>query len=68
MLNSQGILFYASIAIAGGLLLATLMRTDIDCPEECKAMFLSTPLVGQIILVGFVADAVAHRINEGILL
>ncbi|KAJ6591118.1 UbiA prenyltransferase [Mycena vulgaris] len=61
MLNGQGAPFYASVVVAGGLLLRSLLHTDIDSPSECKAMFLGTPLIGQIILVGFVADVVAHR-------
>ncbi|KAJ7859557.1 UbiA prenyltransferase [Mycena leptocephala] len=52
VLNGQGILFYASVG---------LLRTDVDCPADCKALFLATPLIGQIILGGFVADAVIHR-------
>lgn len=63
-LNKQGPLFYASVVVAGVLLLRGLMRTDIDCPDECKSMFLTTPLIGQILLVGFVADAVVHRYTE----
>ncbi|KAJ7640822.1 UbiA prenyltransferase [Mycena polygramma] len=61
MLNQQGILYYASLAAAGVILLRGLLRTDIDCPDECKAFFLETPLVGQGILLGFVADAVLQR-------
>jgi len=61
LLNGQGVPFYASVVVAGVILLTKLLRTDIDSPAECKAMFLTTPLVGQIILVGFLADAALHR-------
>ncbi|KAJ7815981.1 UbiA prenyltransferase family-domain-containing protein [Mycena olivaceomarginata] len=43
-----------------------LLRTDIDVPGECKEFFLLTPRLGQIILGGFVADAVLHRVGEGV--
>ncbi|KAJ7124496.1 UbiA prenyltransferase [Mycena epipterygia] len=66
MLNGQGVAFYAGVAVAGVVLLRSLVATDINCPEKCRAMFLSTPLVGQIILGGFVADAVVYRVTEGI--
>ncbi|KAF7354625.1 4-hydroxybenzoate polyprenyltransferase, mitochondrial [Mycena sanguinolenta] len=65
-LNGQGIPFYASVAIAGILLVTALLRTDIDKPDDCKDFFLLTPLFGQIILGGFVADAILHRLVEGI--
>ncbi|KAJ6615459.1 UbiA prenyltransferase [Mycena sp. CBHHK59/15] len=68
MLNGQGLPFYASIVVAGSMLLRELSATDIDEPEQCKVMFLGTPLVGQIILGGFVADAVVYRLVEGIAL
>ncbi|KAJ7481606.1 UbiA prenyltransferase [Mycena latifolia] len=61
MLNGQGILFYASVVVAGVILVGTLQRTDIDRPAQCKTMFLTTPLIGQIVLLGLVADAVVHR-------
>ncbi|KAJ7130128.1 UbiA prenyltransferase [Mycena epipterygia] len=63
-LNEQGPLFFVGVVVAGVLLLRGLMRTDIDCPAECRSMFLTTPLIGQILLVGFVADAVVHRYTE----
>ncbi|KAJ7210642.1 UbiA prenyltransferase [Mycena haematopus] len=65
-LNGQGVPFYVSVAIAGVMLLTALLGTDIDNPKECKDFFLLTPLLGQIILGGFVADAILHRIVEGI--
>ncbi|KAJ7747985.1 UbiA prenyltransferase [Mycena maculata] len=65
MLNGQGAPFYASVVVAGCILLWSLLRTDIDCPAECKAMFLTTPLIGQVILVGFVVDAAIYRNAEG---
>ncbi|KAJ7430193.1 hypothetical protein B0H11DRAFT_2397317 [Mycena galericulata] len=65
-LNNQGIPFYVSVAIAGVMLLSALLRTDIHRPSDCKNLFLGTPLLGQIILGGFLADAVLHRFVEGI--
>ncbi|KAJ7196937.1 UbiA prenyltransferase [Mycena pura] len=67
-LNGQGAAFYIGVAVAGGTLFRSLAKTNIDSPETCKDMFLTTPLVGQIILGGFVADAVFHRIIHGIAL
>ncbi|KAJ7507286.1 UbiA prenyltransferase [Mycena galericulata] len=64
LLNGQGILFYSSVGTAGFILLWTLLHTDINCPAECKAMFLTTPLIGQVILVGFIVDAVIHRYTD----
>ncbi|KAJ7701748.1 UbiA prenyltransferase [Mycena rosella] len=61
ILNGQGISFYVGVVLGGIILVKTVVTTDIDCPAQCKAMFLTTPLVGQIVLVGFVADAVVHR-------
>ncbi|KAJ6544317.1 UbiA prenyltransferase [Mycena capillaripes] len=66
VLNNQGIPFFVSVAIAGVMLLTTLSRTDIDVPSDCKDLFLGTPLLGQIILGGFVADAVLYRFVEGV--
>ncbi|KAJ6482074.1 UbiA prenyltransferase [Mycena vitilis] len=66
IVNNQGHTFYASVALAGVVLFKSLLTTDVDCPEQCKAMFLSTPRVGQIILLGFVVDAGAHRFVERI--
>ncbi|KAJ7683538.1 UbiA prenyltransferase [Mycena rosella] len=66
MRNGQGTAFYIGVVVAGCILLKTLVATDINCPEKCKAMFLGTPLVGQIILGGFIADAVFYRFAEGI--
>ncbi|KAK7053742.1 mitochondrial 4-hydroxybenzoate polyprenyltransferase [Favolaschia claudopus] len=66
MLNSQGTPFYVGVAAAGVLLLSTLLHTDIDSPSGCKEFFLLTPLVGEIILGGFVIDAIYHRVVGGI--
>ncbi|KAJ7165649.1 UbiA prenyltransferase [Mycena crocata] len=66
MRNGQGPAFYAAVVIAGIVLFRSLLATDINCPETCKLMFLGTPLVGQIILAGFVADAVVHRATQQI--
>ncbi|KAF7366541.1 4-hydroxybenzoate polyprenyltransferase, mitochondrial [Mycena sanguinolenta] len=65
ILNGQGPFFYTGVASAGVVLLKELLRTDIDRPKECKAFFLTTPLIGQIILGGVVADAVINRYIEG---
>ncbi|KAJ7695847.1 UbiA prenyltransferase [Mycena olivaceomarginata] len=51
---------------AGGMLLRALRRTDVDVPGECKEFFLRTPRVGQVVLGGFVADAVLRRVGEGL--
>jgi 4-hydroxybenzoate polyprenyltransferase len=64
-MNGQGTVFYASVASAGFVLLRGLLQTDINCPAECKTFFLTTPLIGQIILAGFVVDAVIVRHLEG---
>ncbi|KAJ7933636.1 UbiA prenyltransferase [Mycena leptocephala] len=66
MLNNQGIPFYVSVAVAGVMLLTALLRTDVDCPGDCKRLFLGTPLLGKIILSGLVIDAVLHRWKEGV--
>ena len=66
MLNNQGPAYYAGIAVGGFLLLFKLLQTDIDSPEQCKDLFLGTPLVGQVILGGLVVDVLARRILEGI--
>ncbi|KAJ7916280.1 UbiA prenyltransferase, partial [Mycena leptocephala] len=65
MLNGHGLTFYVGVALAGVVLFRSLVATDVNCPEKCKAMFLSTPFVGQIILGGFVVDAIVHRVVEG---
>ncbi|KAJ7177948.1 UbiA prenyltransferase [Mycena filopes] len=65
MLNGQGILFYVGVAAAGFVLIQGLLRTDVDCPAQCKDFFQTTPLVGQLVLAGCVADAVLHRYLEG---
>ncbi|KAJ7701743.1 hypothetical protein B0H17DRAFT_1127988 [Mycena rosella] len=63
MLHGQGISFYVGVVLGGIILVKTVVTADIDCPAQCKAMFLTTPLVGQIVLVGFVVDTVVHRPN-----
>ncbi|KAJ7618514.1 UbiA prenyltransferase [Roridomyces roridus] len=65
-LNGHGWAFQIGVLGAGIVLLSGLAKTNIDSPETCKAMFLGTPLVGQIVLAGFVVDAVLHRGMEGI--
>ncbi|KAJ7861239.1 UbiA prenyltransferase [Mycena olivaceomarginata] len=64
VLNGQGVPFFYSVAVSGLILLLSLWGTDVDNPESCKAFFLRTPLLGQIILCGFIWDAVAHRLEE----
>ncbi|KAJ7713679.1 UbiA prenyltransferase family [Mycena olivaceomarginata] len=66
LLNGQGIPFFVSVAVIGFLLSRSLWHTNIDEPESCKALFLGTPFLGQIILGGLVLDAVLHRWIEGI--
>ncbi|KAJ6501146.1 UbiA prenyltransferase [Mycena vitilis] len=66
ILNNQGHAFYAGVAVAGVVLIKSLLNTNVDDPEQCKAMFLTTPRVGRIILLGFVVDAAAHRFGERI--
>ncbi|KAF9462320.1 UbiA prenyltransferase [Collybia nuda] len=65
-LNGQGSAFYAAMLAAGALLLPRLLKTDIDKPDDCRALFLGTPLIGQIILGGMLVDAVTHRLQNGI--
>lgn len=65
-LNNQGPAYFVGLAVAGYLLISKLLQTDIDVPQQCKDLFLGTPLVGQIILGGLVVDVLAHRIQEGI--
>ncbi|KAJ7506499.1 hypothetical protein B0H11DRAFT_1903865 [Mycena galericulata] len=68
MLNDQGIPFYIGVRVAGVMLLTALLRTDVDCPGDCKQIFQGMPGLGQIILSGLVIDAVVHRLKEGIAL
>lgn len=66
VLNGQGVPYFAALLCAGILLLPRLLQTNIDRPEDCRALFLGTPLIGQVILGGLVIDAVAHRLNSGV--
>ncbi|KAJ7832145.1 UbiA prenyltransferase family, partial [Mycena olivaceomarginata] len=50
VLNGQGVPFFCSVAVSGLILLLSV--------------FFWTPLLGQIILCGFIWDAVAHRLEE----
>lgn len=65
MLNGQGLPFYTGVLVAGIILVTTLQRTDVDCPAQCEAMFLTTPRIGQTILLGLVMDAGLHRYAKG---
>ncbi|KAJ3728637.1 UbiA prenyltransferase family-domain-containing protein [Lentinula raphanica] len=67
-LNGHGLPFFAGVLLAADLLMSKLLRTNIDCPNDCKDFFLQTPLIGQIIVGGLVADAVIFRISNGIAL
>ncbi|KAI0050662.1 hypothetical protein FA95DRAFT_1486748, partial [Auriscalpium vulgare] len=67
-LNGHGPLFYAAVCTAGLMLIPTLIKTNIDQPGECKALFLGTPRIGQVILAGLVADAVLQRALTGVAL
>ncbi|KAF9500005.1 UbiA prenyltransferase [Pleurotus eryngii] len=65
-LNGQGAPVYIAIAITSYLLLNRLLQTDIDRPDDCKTLFLGTVAIGQIVLGGFVIDAISHRLLHGI--
>ncbi|KAJ6456992.1 UbiA prenyltransferase [Mycena vitilis] len=67
-LNAPGtpFLLYAGLVLGGALLLAKLWDTDIDRPEACRRFFLGTPRVGQVVLAGFVVDAVYTRLRNGV--
>ncbi|KAF8911759.1 UbiA prenyltransferase family-domain-containing protein [Mucidula mucida] len=64
--NEHGFIYYTAVAVATTILSKNLMVTDIDEPKQCMQFFLLTPTVGNIVLGGLVADAVAHRVAEGI--
>jgi 4-hydroxybenzoate polyprenyltransferase len=66
ILNGHGIVFLAVMMVAGLLLLTSLWKTDIDRPEDCKAFFMRTPLVGNIILTGLIVDVLLKRWIAGI--
>lgn len=66
MQNGHGIPYFSSLAIATVLLLHRLLRTDIDQPEDCRNLFLGTPLVGEVILCGLIVDVITRRVVEGI--
>lgn len=66
ILNNQGVAYYVGLAVAGFLLLFKLLQTDIDSPQQCKELFLGTPLVGQVILGGIIVDVVTRRLQNGI--
>ncbi|KAJ7237579.1 UbiA prenyltransferase [Mycena rebaudengoi] len=66
ILNGHGIVFLAVMMMAGLLLLTSLWKTDIDRPEDCKAFFMRTPLVGNIILTGLIVDVLLKRWIAGI--
>ncbi|KAJ3739635.1 UbiA prenyltransferase family [Lentinula detonsa] len=65
-LNGHSYLFFAGVLLAAFLLISKLLRTNIDRPADCRDFFLQTPLIGQILVGGFVADAVVARISNGI--
>ncbi|KAJ3718843.1 UbiA prenyltransferase [Lentinula raphanica] len=65
-LNGHSYPFFAGVLLAAFLLISKLLRTDIDRPADCRDFFLQTPLIGQILVGGFVADAVVARISSGI--
>ncbi|KAJ6608072.1 UbiA prenyltransferase [Mycena sp. CBHHK59/15] len=64
--NGQGLTFCIGMAVAGALLFIRLWKTDIDRPEDCKRVFLGTPRVGQIILLGLIIDSVGNRCLAGV--
>ncbi len=67
-LNGQGIPFYTAVGIACAILFSRLLQTNLDVPEDCKAFFLQTPRIGQIILTGLIVDAIHQRLIRGIVL
>ncbi|KAF9063404.1 UbiA prenyltransferase family-domain-containing protein [Rhodocollybia butyracea] len=67
-LNGHSLPFFAGLLVAEVLLMSKLLRTNVNNPEDCKDFFLQTPLIGQIILAGIVADAVIARVTNGIAL
>jgi 4-hydroxybenzoate polyprenyltransferase len=66
VLNGQGWPYFAALFSAGVLLLPRLLKTNIDRPEDCRTLFLGTPLIGQIILGGLLVDAVTQRLISGV--
>jgi 4-hydroxybenzoate polyprenyltransferase len=64
--NGHGLPFWIAMMVAGALLLTRLWSTNIDHPEDCKRLFLGTPFVGQIILIGLISDSVCTRVLAGI--
>jgi 4-hydroxybenzoate polyprenyltransferase len=67
-LNGHSYPFFAGLLLAEVLLMSKLLRTNVDNPGDCKDFFLQTPLIGQVVLAGFVADAVIARVTNGIAL
>lgn len=65
-LNGHGIIFFISVVVAGAILFKRLSQTNIDRPEDCRAFFLDTPLVGNVVLMGLVVDSVFRRFSQGI--
>ncbi|KAK0440534.1 hypothetical protein EV421DRAFT_1905262 [Armillaria borealis] len=64
--HCRGIAYYVSVALSAFVFLKELLVMDIDKPRQCMKFFLHKPTVGNLILAGFVVDAVVHRIVEGI--
>ncbi|TFY66490.1 hypothetical protein EVG20_g4603 [Dentipellis fragilis] len=64
--NGLGFPFFAAILVAGWQVSSRLSRTDINNPGSCKEFFLCMPLISQLVLGGIVADAISHRLLQGI--
>ena len=60
------ITMFSALTIVSLILFPKLLRTDIDTPRDCRSFTLDTPLIGQVILGGFVLDAVVQRALSGI--
>ncbi|KAF8069069.1 UbiA prenyltransferase family-domain-containing protein [Lyophyllum atratum] len=60
-LNGHGAPFYLSVLAAAMRLLHQLSVTNIDIPKDCQRLFLGTPQIGQIVLVGLVTDGILQR-------
>ncbi|KAK7443756.1 Para-hydroxybenzoate--polyprenyltransferase, mitochondrial precursor (PHB:polyprenyltransferase) [Stygiomarasmius scandens] len=65
-LNAHGFVFFCSLLFASARLINGLLRTDIDKPEDCQKFFMDTPVIGTIILAGFLLDTLVSRIQGGI--
>ncbi|TFK39398.1 UbiA prenyltransferase [Crucibulum laeve] len=65
-LNDQGPIFFSTVLLAAIILIPKLLSTNLDHPFECQQFFLRSRSVGLVIVIGFVVDAVYHRVANGI--